>query len=280
MNRLLLLSKNVAVFRAARARRCFCASLLALGAAFWSTRAPAQHCYATPSEPGARGFELSLRSEVARFRTARYEGNYEGVFLRGAWVTRTLSLVASLPRYHIVRNGLGSTGFGDLMLEGRGVLAATRDERAMAGALLASSAPTGDSKHDLGMGHFMLAPTAWASLTRDRFTLEARVGYGRAFGGGARHQHAPGTTPIVDPMNHSEFEAALSGVARAQRSLHTRLALYGAAPVPSSDGATRAALSFAGDVLVGQARFSVEAHLPLVGDAFRGKLAAELGFRF
>jgi hypothetical protein len=31
---------------------------------------------------------------------------------------------------------------------------------------------------------------------------------------------------------------------------------------------------------MGQGRLSVEAQLPLLGDAFTGKLAAELGFRF
>jgi hypothetical protein len=246
-----------------------------------SSVALAQHCHVTPPEPGARGFELSLRGEGARFRTARYEGNYQGVFLRGVWTIRKLSLAAALPHYHIVRNGLGSSGFGDLLLQGRGALASTRDASAAAGALLAFSAPTGDSAHDLGMGHWMLAPGAWAGLTRDRFTLEARLGYARAFAGGAHHhQHAAGTTPIVDPMNGSEFEAALTAVARARRSLHTRVAVYGAAPTPSSDGAARAALSFGADLQAKTARFSVEAHLPLLGDAFRGKLAAELGFRF
>jgi hypothetical protein len=219
-------------------------------------------------------------AEAARFRTARYEGRYEGVFVRGAWSTRNLVFTAALPHYHIVRNGLGSSGFGDLLLDGRGALATTRDHRASVGGQLAFSAPTGDSKHDLGMGHWMLAPTLWGSLTREPFTLEARLGYGRASGGGSDHQHAAGTLPIVDPMNQSELEAVLSGAARAHRNLQTRIALMGATPTPSESGTTRAAASFAADFLVGQGRLSLEAQLPLVGDAFRGKLAVELGLRF
>lgn len=240
----------------------------------------AQHCHVAPPDPSAHGFEVSLRSERARFRTARYEGDYEGVFLRGAWASPRLSLAAALPHYHIRRNGLASAGFGDLALEGRGLVAATRDARARVGVLLSLSAPTGEPAHDLGMGHWMLAPTAWTRVTRDRLTLEARLGYGRAFAGSTRHRHAPGKTPIVDPMNHSELEGALSGIARAHRRFHSRLAVYGGTPVASSNGAARAAVSFAGDVLVGQVRFTLEAHLPLVGDAFTGKLAAELGFLF
>jgi hypothetical protein len=256
------------------------ARALAVLAALTPRTALAQHCHVAAGASAAPGFELSLRSEAALFRTARYEGDYEGVFVRGAWSARNLSFTAALPHYHIVRNGLGSSGFGDLLLEGRVALARTREQRASAGALLTLSAPTGDATHDLGMGHWMLAPTAWASLARDRFTLEARLGYGRAFGGGAHHRHARGTTPIVDPMNQSELEAVLAGAARAHRNLQTRIAVLGAAPTSSSNGAARAALSFAGDVLIGQGRFSLEAQLPLLGDAFRGKLAAELGFRF
>jgi hypothetical protein len=37
---------------------------------------------------------------------------------------------------------------------------------------------------------------------------------------------------------------------------------------------------FAGDLLLYGARLSVELHLPLIGNAFRGKAAAELGFHF
>lgn len=252
--------------------------LVAILSMFHASEALAQHCHVAPPQSGAGGGEVSLRSEAALFRTVRYEGDYEGIFLRIGWFNRVLALQAALPHYHIVRNGLGTWGFGDLTLEGRAQLARTRDERAEAGALLLFSAPSGDSAHDLGMGHWMLAPTAWASVTRDRFTLEARLGYGRAFGTSAHHRHAPGTSPIVDPMNRSEVEASLSGVARAHRQLSTRVVAYGAAP--TSEGVTRAALAFAGDLSIGRGRFSLEAHLPLAGDAFRGKLAAELGFRF
>jgi hypothetical protein len=266
--------------RHARASFSLSAWVVGFFVALLPSLARAQHCHVGSQDPAARGFELSLRGETARFRTARYEGHYEGLFVRGAWAARDFSVAAAMPRYDIVRNGLSASGFGDLLLEGRGALISTHDQRASAGALLALSAPTGDSKHDLGMGHWMIAPSAWGSLTRDRFTLEARLGYARAFGGSGHHQHAPGTTPIVDPMNESEFEASLSAMAHAHQNLHTRIAVFGAAPTPSSAGEARGAASFAFDLLMGQGRLSVEAQLPLLGDAFTGKLAAELGFRF
>jgi hypothetical protein len=270
--------------RAARVSRPLRAFLVALKFALCATFVPAtvraQHCRLAPSDAAASGFDFSLRGEAARFRTARYEGDYQGLFLRGAFATRALSLSVALPHYHIVRNGLGSSGFGDSILEGSARLISTRDELASAGVQLILAVPTGDSKHDLGMGHWMLAPTAWASVTRDRFTLEAHLGYGRAFGGSTQHVHGKGSQPIVDPMNHSEIEAALSALARVHRHLRTRISVYGAEALPASEGVARAATSFAGDLLWGQARFSMEAHLPLLGDAFRGKLAAELGFAF
>lgn len=238
-----------------------------------------QHCHVGHQDSAAPGFELSLRGETARFRGARYEGHYEGVFARGAWATRDLSFAAAIPHYRIVRNGLGASGLGDLLVEGRAAFLSTHDQRASAGLQLAVSAPTGDSNHDLGMGHWMLAPSAWASLTRDPFTFEARLGYARAFGGKGHHRHAPGTRPIVDPMNQSELEGSLSAIAHAHRNLHTRIAVFGAGPTPS-DGEARGAASFALDLLLGQGRLSLEAQLPLLGDAFTGKLATELGFHF
>lgn len=254
--------------------------LLAFSVALAPAPARAQHCQGALPEPSARGLELSLRSEAASFRTSRYEGNYQGVFVRGAWSSRPASVQLSAPYYHIVRNGLGARGFGDLLLDGRASLTRASARPAQAAALLALSVPTGDSQHDLGMGHWMIAPAVSGSVRAARYSFEIRAGYARSFGGGAHHQHAPGSTPIVEPMNHSELEGALLAAARAHRHLTTRLALYGAAPVPAAEGDARAAASFAGDILVEQVRFTLEAELPLLGDAFRGKLAAELGFRF
>ncbi|HWA73679.1 MAG TPA: hypothetical protein VG937_15140 [Polyangiaceae bacterium] len=256
------------------------ACAIVLAALLTAVSARAQHCQGLAAEPSARGVELSLRSEAARFRTDRYEGDYQGLFVRGAWRSRRLSAQLSAPYYHIVRNGLGARGFGDVLLDGRLELMHERSAPLHGAALLALSLPTGDSAHDLGMAHWMLAPGASGSVSVDRYSFELRGSYARSFGGGARHQHAPGAFPIVEPMNHSELDGALRATARANRVFSTRLALYGALPLPASEGVARAAASFAGDLRIQSARFSLEAHLPLLGDAFRGKIAAELGFAF
>jgi hypothetical protein len=268
--------------RERRARLARCAFLLssAFAAGLTPATALAQHCQGLTAEPSAPGVELSLRSEVARFRTARYEGDYQGLFVRGAWRGRSVSAQLSAPYYHIVRNGLGARGLGDVLLDGRLELLAPSLRPARGAALLAFALPTGDSAHDLGMGHWMLAPGVSGSVSIDRYSFELRGSYARSFGGAAHHQHAAGTSPIVDPMNHSELDAALRATARASRFFSTRLSWYGALPLPASEGAARAAASFAGDLRIDRVRFSLEAHLPVLGDAFRGKVGAELGLAF
>lgn len=248
-----------------------------------ATEASAQHCHPpAPSEPRRLGLRVALTSELATYRTTRFEGEYQGSSLGLGWEHRWVRLRASLPAYRLTRNGLAHHGLGDLFLDVRVPLASADNDIFVGGIGLAVVAPTGDSARDLGMGHFMLMPGAWATWRADRAFAQAHVAYGRSLtsDGGAHHGGGrPG--PIVNPMNASEVELALTGGASLIDQLRVRGGVYGAVPVAATGGASRAAAFVGMDVIpVGPFDVSLEGHLPLAGDPFLAKAVVSAGAQF
>lgn len=242
-----------------------------------TARAHAQSCHA-PQHPetATEGFEFGLRHETAGFRTERYEGHYEGVFGRASGSYQRFAAAVSLPYYRILRNGLASTGLGDLTLSGRATLAGTRQAASQTGIGLAAMLPTGDSENDLGMGHVLLIPSAWARIRENGVTLELDLAYGRALATGTGHNHAPGKAPLVDPMNTSELEPMLSATIDMAAPLILRGGFYGGFPLGVDDGASRL-LAFLGlSLATKHVGTGIAGHVPLLGDPFTGKLVLEL----
>jgi hypothetical protein len=242
--------------------------------------AQAQHCRAVPSEPESSSIEADLRAEAATYRTTRFEGSYEGLFLGAGFRAPLFALRMQLPRYRIVKNGLPQHGFGDLLGEAQLRVLQLREPTLRFGLALAITLPTGNRHAELGMGHAMWIPSVWADVTRSRFQLQAKLSYAGVFDDEAGHRgHARGPAPIVAPMNVSELGTLLSGSARVVGVIHLRLSAFSAIALNDA-GASRATALFATDFLFQKLRFTLEAELPLLGDPFLFKLASEAGIRF
>lgn len=246
--------------------------------------AQAQSCHlplrveqAEPADP----FTARLRAEAAGFSTPEYEGHFEGLVPSFGFRERWFEAAASMPVYRIVRNGRSDVGPGDLLLQARAPVVADHARDHVLGLELAASLPTGDPELELGMGHVMLMPSAWGTLTSGRFAMTARAGYARAVvGSSTHHHHEGGMSPLVDPMNESELDGALAGSVGLSRLVGVRAGFYGAVPVAVDDGRARAA-GFAGFAVENRRVSSdFELHLPVAGDPFTAKLLLELGVRF
>jgi hypothetical protein len=244
--------------------------------------AAAQSCHLPPRvQTSEDAFSATLRSESAGFSNSEYEGHYEGLIPALAFRYAWFDAAASLPVYRIVRNGRSDVGPGDLLLQTRVAVLRDRERLDALGLELAATLPTGNPEHELGMGHVMLMPSVWGTLALGRLGLSARFGYAGALAGSSEHHHhSGGMSPLVDPMNESELDAAAAGSLAVTPAVSVRLGFYGAVPVATADGASRAA-GFAGFGVQNQ-RFgtSVEVHLPLAGDPFTAKLVLEVGAHF
>lgn len=252
---------------------------VALGCALATGRARAQSCHlgSTPeSEPGFLGF---VRGEAAQYENRRYSGHYEGLLLGASYRSPAAGVAVVVPSYHLLRNGLDSSGLGDIGLEGR--FLPLREQLAL-GGVLALTLPTGNADEELGMGHAMVALGVLSTAELDFLSAELILGFGQALSSGSstHSHHASGLSPLVAPMNASELQASLAVSARPNRRFSTRLALSIAAPVGEEPGASRGATTFGVALHEGRARLGLDASLPVVGDAFRAKAAVELGVQF
>jgi hypothetical protein len=148
---------------------------------------------------------------------------------------------------------------------------------------LAATFPTGNEKFGFGMGHIMLMPGLWLSLTREWFVLRLEANYGRGVGGhhGAHAGHGVHQGPlegsIVQPMNASEVEHGISLALLFHPNMRATGRLFGAVPVADANGQAReiAALGLQG--ILGMWDLSLEAQLPLVGSPFVARTMLALG---
>jgi len=247
----------------------------------WARAGYAQTCHSsTQLDPAKLGLHMSIGIQAAGFRTQRYSGEYQGLSIDAGWEHRWVSTHVRLPTYRIVRNGLEGIGLGDLLLAIRVPLARTGDESLRGGLGLAATAPTGDAGQDLGMGHFMLMPELWLRWTGERAFVEVSAMYGRALASSGGSHHGGGPGPIVNPMNASEIEGALTGGYWLNERFRARVGAYGAVPVDAPAGIARAAVFVGTDLVWKWFSMGLEGHIPVAGNLFTGKLAMTMGARF
>jgi|GEM_PF-840694 len=222
-------------------------------------------------------FAVSLGIFAANYRSPLFEGDYQGSTLGVRGAHGRFGLAASLPVYHLTKNGLASNGVGDVMMHGHTTLfdgAATT-----AGVMLMVSAPTGDGDRGFGMGHVMVMPEVWGTHATSRIAVSVSTGIGHALGGASAHaKHGGGMWPLVEPMNGTELTFGGTVMVAVARTLGAGVRTYGAAPI--GDGSTRLA---AGPRIVwsaGRLTTSAEISGGLIGDPFglRGVLETSLRF--
>jgi hypothetical protein len=239
----------------------------------------AQGCHAEPPQQvGDSRWQLTLGQETARFESPRYEGHYQGLRLSGGVGRQRLYAGAALAAYRIVRNGLPGRGVGDLLLHSRVLLLRAEHDRARAGVGLGVTLPTGDARADLGMGHVMLMPGAWASAQLNQILASAQLTYGKSLRGNNAAHHHDSVGPLVAPMSGSELEATASAslpIYPKAAGARARASVNGALPVLDESGAARADLRLA--LLFGdRVNTSLELHLPITGSPSTLKLVVAL----
>lgn len=227
--------------------------------------AAADHCVpeATASAEADHA-SVAASLQAASFRTERYEGSWLGartdVRARfGRWRAG-----ASLPVYRLERNGLASDGLGDLAGDLR--FEALQRDAFSFGPHVAATAPTGDARDELGMGHAMAAGGLWAAWHGTGGFGSLATWYARSLASTAGHHHGP--APLVDPMNASEAAVAASLGAHLTPALTIAADALYAEPVALSAGERRAWAGGGASVATGAVDVTAALHLPIVGDPF------------
>ncbi len=245
--------------------------------------AHAQHCAtSSPSYSSLLGVRLGIDSEFATYRTEQYEGDYQGIGVNIQWQHRWVKLRTRLLTYGLTRNGSDVSGIGDLLFDVKVPLVYLDKNTLALGIGMASTLPTGDASLDLGMGHVMLMPGLWLAWQSAQAFIHSQVAYGQALSSkDGAHHHGGGPGPIVNPMNASELEASLTGGLIISRHFRLCTGIYGAVPLATESGASRA-VAFAGLEVtpIHWLDLSLEQHLPLVGDPFLAKIVLQAGARF
>lgn len=239
----------------------------------------AQACHLGDLRPASdqRPFKASLLTTFASYRNSVYAGEYQGAFVAAAYSHPWVSAEASFGGYSILRNGLRDYGVSDVALDVRAAVARFTD--AALGLELAATLPTGDPGLGLGMGHVMLMPGAFFQLSTSALHLLLQLGYGRMVGAG-EHNHASPTGPIVNPMNMSEIEHALTLSYQFHEPWFAAARLFGAVPVAAPEGAAREALGLVLGAVLSRWQLNAELQLPLAGQPFvlRTQLAGSVSF--
>jgi hypothetical protein len=225
-----------------------------------------------------RGSELSVGLSVvaAEYDNLSYVGSYQGVAPSASFEHGRLGASAAIGLYHLDQNGLSRYGLGDLSLGGHAVVVA--GEALDAGLALHVMLPTGSEVDNLGMGHTMAMPSAWARWRARPVSVSASFGYARALVdlGGGHHDHGP--TPLVDPMNLQEL--TWSAGADVAVGPHVQLGARGLGGIPIGAGQTR--VIGGGRVAWATPRMTTafELQLGIAGDPFTIRGVVETALRF
>jgi hypothetical protein len=255
----------------------------------WAGAAPARadhehHHHPAPADPAPAAtdtVDVTVGVVGARYESRFYAGDYQGVTAGATWRHGRFGVGAAVAAYRLNRNGQTLYGLGDVMVHGdvtlleRGAVAA--------GVMVGVSAPTGDDRKGLGMGHLMLMGAGWATWrATGRLALGANAGYGRALGGAAAHaEHGGGSWPLVDPMGSSELTFGASVDVAVADALTLGVVTAGAIALPRDDGDDR--LTAGVHVIVAAGRFTTTAAIGagIVGDPYelRGTLTTAIRLR-
>jgi hypothetical protein len=250
----------------------------------WLTMpARAQTCH-PPSlrEPLDSGFHLGVLQLFAVFSDTE-SGNYQGVIPTLGWSHEWLTAELALPVYRLARSGDEDIGLGDMSADVK--VAVFRTDVFSIGPELAVSLPTGDADRELGMGHVMAMPGAWARLDLGEFGVLAQLAYGVAFGDHDEHadheQHHVATsspTPRVNPMNSSELEHGLGLRYALDPALSMTARWFGAVPLEAA-GFARQIVAPGLQLTAGSLDAALEVQIPVAGDPFDLRLTVAIGAR-
>lgn len=239
-----------------------------------SARADHVHTMEHHGEGGGNAFGAGLTMLAASFDTMLYGGNYQGILPAFQWSNERFGAGVSAALYRIEENGALHYGPGDVVAHGQVAILQTR--RASAGVIAAVSAPTGDERYGLGMGHPMAMPALFGMVGIDRVALTATAGYSRAIAGIGGHNH--GMWPIVEPMNLQELTWSAAGDVAITPAVHGAARFSGGIPIGNGDnrivGALRASWA------TGRVTTAAELQAGLAGDPFnlRGVVSTALSF--
>ena len=251
--------------------------------------AAAQSCHMAPPPTHTgdaavdQAFRASLGSVFASYRNDFGEGEYQGLSAAFAYQHPWVFAGASLPGYRLERNGEARTELGDVGLEVRGTAYRDAESGFEAGLGVAATFPTGNEKFGFGMGHTMLMPGFWLSVTRELFVLRLEVNYGRAIGGSHHGAHAghvghgPLAGSIVQPMNASELEHGISLALLVHPNMRGTARLFGAVPVADEHGQAREIVAFGLQGILGRWDLGLEAQIPVLGSPFVARTLLALG---
>ncbi len=269
-------------------------ALLLTGLAFplaLAQAASAQSCHMAPPPMHTgdtavdQAFRASLGSVFASYRNDFGEGEYQGLNAAFAYQHPWVFAGVSLPGYRLERNGEARTELGDVGLEVRGTAYRDAESGFALGLGLAATFPTGNEKFGFGMGHTMLMPGLWLSITRELFVLRLEAIYGRAVGGHhdahaghAHHRMLAGS--IVQPMNASELEHGISLALLLHPNMRATARLFGAVPVADTNGQAREIAAFGVQGILGCWDLGLEAQIPLVGSPFVARTLLALGMEW
>jgi hypothetical protein len=250
-------------------------------------RAYAQHCHAPLTvDAGEYAYRTYAGFVAASYGTGDEPGNYQGIYAGFAYRQPWWGAELRVPAYRLKRAGRdGIYGLGDVVLSGSGTLLRLRDDRVQLGVELPIMLPTGSEARNLGMGHAMLMPDLWLVLDLEPFAMRAQVGYGRVLGDdGAMHEHEHGAvpmrSPLVNPMNRSEFEHALILSLGLQRHTSVHLSWLGAVPIDDDQGVTRQILAAGAAARFDPVELGCEIQRPIAGDPFFLRFVLELTATF
>lgn len=246
------------------------------------TGAQAQTCHDMPvaltagarqdSGPAPLGISLTLRNQFTALPGGTFVGSNPQVgYQRGRWAA-----LVGLPMY---RTAVGEavTGIGDGTMEASVRVWGT--QRFAAAVAVAVTAPTGDAAASLGMGHWMVMPSAAVSWRHNRWTSTAMLGGGKALGDRSGAHHHQGTTgfPMVNPMN--QFEA--NGMVRLAVAVTSQLAPEASASValPLDDtGVARAITGFGATYSQGPWWLRPALQLGVLGTPFTARITFDVGY--
>jgi hypothetical protein len=229
----------------------------------------AHHHHGDHHQEGApHHLEASLAVEGAQIEG----GAYQGVAPSLRWHHGRIGAFVVVPAYRLERDAMAPVlGLGDVLVQGQARIVGSG--RWQAGAAVALGLPTGEAADGLGMGHLMVMPGAWVTVTRGRAGVQLSTTVGRGFGGGEHAHHGPGS--VVNPMNRFE----LGGTARASLAVAPSLTIHavGMVGLPLDDGITRAAAGTGARWRRRAWSLGAEVQLGVAGDPFTTRGIVSLG---
>ncbi|HEY6879165.1 MAG TPA: hypothetical protein VI299_14160 [Polyangiales bacterium] len=270
-------------------------ALVALLTLLVGARADAQACHAPDvrdRHQRAVPFRSTFAALAATYERDGYEGNYQGLYGTFAYNAPWFGAELLLPAYRLDRPLGVEYGLGDLTVTLRGALLRAWEGDIELGVELPLMLPTGDSKRELGMGRVMPMPDLYFSLHAHPLVLRAQAGYGHMIGehempAETHAHHHPGAahsmkmrSPIVNPMNDSEFEHALLLGLGLRRDLSVHVRGWGAVPIADSMGVLRQAVAAGATANWEWFDITLEVQRAVAGGAFEWKELLQLGAIF